>query len=125
MIAPADFVDFASDCLGRIEGEASARSAMSRAYYAVFHAGCEHLKQRGVTLSDNRRRRHEEVVDRMMELYPSNQAEITEWKNLRGWRRSSDYFLHEHQALKDPMVAVHTARMLLDWIADLPETPGL
>jgi uncharacterized protein (UPF0332 family) len=57
-----DFLELAEDLAARQHDEAAARTAISRAYYAAFHAGRGYLVRAGIPL-DRSRNAHLQVRD--------------------------------------------------------------
>lgn len=67
--------------------EAAARSAISRAYYATFHAGRDYLGRSGIAL-DRSRNAHIQV---QIELRKWNEELADDLGRLHEWRKIADY----------------------------------
>lgn len=82
-----DFLDLAESLASQPSNEAAARSAISRAYYAVFHAGRHYLVRAGIPI-DRSRNAHVQVQD---ELEKKSETIGQVVKRLHVWRKYADY----------------------------------
>jgi uncharacterized protein (UPF0332 family) len=82
-----DFLELAENLAARQNDEAAARTAISRAYYAAFHAGRDYLVRAGIPL-DRSRNAHFQVRDVLRE----ESAHIgQDLEQLHFWRKRADY----------------------------------
>jgi uncharacterized protein (UPF0332 family) len=82
-----DFLDLAETLAAEPNSEAAARSAISRAYYATFHAGREYLVRASIPL-DRSRNAHLQVQEKLL----TQSAEIAQnVLLLHVWRKKADY----------------------------------
>ena len=108
-----DFLDLAEVLAAEPHNEAAARSAISRAYYATFHAGRDYLDRAGIPI-DRSRNAHLQVQD---ELRNQNENVGQGVKRLHVWRKYADY---DTQSIPDvarqAAIAVILARETIDAI---------
>jgi uncharacterized protein (UPF0332 family) len=82
-----DFLDLAERLAAKPSNEAAARSAISRAHYAAFHAGHDYLVRAGIPL-DRTRNAHRQV---QVELRKSVEIIGRDLERLHTWRKQADY----------------------------------
>jgi hypothetical protein len=82
-----DFLDLAESPAAQSGNEAAARSAISRAYYATFHAGRDYLDLVGIPI-DRSRNAHLQVQDGLRQKSESVGQLV---KRLHIWRKYADY----------------------------------
>jgi uncharacterized protein (UPF0332 family) len=82
-----DFLELAEDLASQPENEAAARTAVSRAYYATFHAGRAYLVRTGHAF-DRSRNAHFQV---QFELWQVREDIGREVQRLHSWRKTADY----------------------------------
>ena len=108
-----DFLDLAENMATEPANEAAARSAMSRAYYATFHAGRAYLVRAEIPL-DRSRNAHLQVQN---ELRKKNETIGQNVKRLHVWRKNADYDSQSiPNASRKAVVAVTVARQTMDAI---------
>jgi uncharacterized protein (UPF0332 family) len=122
---PRDFLQFAEMCLETLPGDAAARSAVSRAYYAAFHTANDYLRQFPSGFFDQLGPgKHQQVIKALESLnHPKTLRWIGTMWNLKGLREVADYQLENTTIEKRSRTAVRNARNLIHWIENLP-TPG-
>ena len=82
-----DFLELAEDLAARHDNEAAARTAISRAYYAAFHAGRDYLARVGIPL-DRSRNAHSQVRHVLREQSAQIGQDLYQ---LHFWRKRADY----------------------------------
>jgi uncharacterized protein (UPF0332 family) len=82
-----DFLELAKDLAARQDDEAAARTAISRAYYAAFHAGRDYLARVGIP-HDRSRNAHIQVRDVLREESAQIGHNLAQ---LHFWRKRADY----------------------------------
>jgi uncharacterized protein (UPF0332 family) len=81
-----DFLDLAEDLAARRDNESAGRSAISRAYYAAFHAGRAYLDQVNIPL-DRSGRAHEQGRHVLQAADPELSQDL---QRLHEWRKEAD-----------------------------------
>lgn len=81
------YLDLADDLAAPGRDEAAGRSAISRAYYAAFHAGRDYLDGTGRSVSRGAGA-HGEVIERVGAVAPDISQAL---RRLHGWRKAADY----------------------------------
>ncbi len=118
---PADFCTFATDCINHIGGDASDRSAVRSAYYAVYHASHEYLvAANALPAGQTHHRLHQEVIAGIAARFPNEIRQVQALWTLKNHRRHADYVLDERVPVKHPSVDVDKARMILSWLETKP-----
>jgi uncharacterized protein (UPF0332 family) len=110
------FLALAEELAARPQDEAARRSAISRAYYATFHAGREYLLRAGIPVHRGHFA-HLQVKD---ELRKRSEKIADEVERLQSWRKEADYddpctFDIEVQAV----ITVDLARRTIETIRSL------
>ena len=108
-----DFLELAEVLAAEPNNEAAARSAISRAYYATFHAGRDCLVRSRIPI-DRSRNAQLQVQDELR-----NRSEIVGQavKRLHVWRKYADYdALSVPDVARQAAVAVILARETIDAI---------
>lgn len=110
------FLALAEELAGRPGDEAAARTAISRAYYAAFHAGRAYLNRANIP-ADMSGRAHRQVRQAFEASDPSISQTLA---RLHEWRKEADYddpcsFNVERQAT----IAVALARATIERIASI------
>lgn len=110
------YLDLSDRLARRIGDEAAERSAISRAYYAAFHAARDLLDRRSPTVPRDGSA-HAVVRDRIAAQSPAAGQDL---RRLHGWRKNADYddecpFVTASQAT----TAVALARRLVQEIGQL------
>jgi muconolactone delta-isomerase len=106
-----DFLDLADVLATEPNNEAAARSAISRAYYATFHAGRDYLVRVGIPV-DRSRNAHLQVQD---ELRKRSETIGQVVKRLHVWRKYADYdTLSIPDVARQAALAVTLARETID-----------
>jgi uncharacterized protein (UPF0332 family) len=82
-----NFLALASDLAGRQGDEAAARTAVSRSYYATFHAGRGLLRKANVPV-DTGGRSHRQVQQALARLDEQLGEDV---ERLHRWRKEADY----------------------------------
>ncbi len=82
-----DFLDLAEVLAAEQDNEAAARSAISRASYATFHAGRDYLIRTGIPI-DRSRNAHLQVQEALRNKSESVGQVV---KRLHVWRKYADY----------------------------------
>lgn len=120
MFAWADFLDLADDLATRTGDEAAERSAISRAYYAVFGSARDHLSRSGVGLPQAGAA-HAIVWTRFHAGPASVHRRIgTVGRRLLRRRRRADYDIAYPRLTREARESVELARRLLADLASLP-----
>jgi muconolactone delta-isomerase len=110
------FLDLAEDLATRADDEAASRSAISRAYYAAFHIGRDHLARSGIP-PDRGRNAHHQV---QAALRAVNQGIAEDLALLHFWRKQADYDdLSLLDVEEQARIAVVLARSTIDTIRAL------
>ena len=123
---PKDYISFAELLVDKTDDSdalkaAKYRSAISRAYYAVFHHGVKVLRNCSATLS-NKADDHQIVCQTMCECAVKGFKSIGgNLRDLRDWRNDADYQLDNDSVEKKGNVAakVSLARKLIDGMGGL------
>jgi uncharacterized protein (UPF0332 family) len=118
-VLPESFLDVADE-LAQAGGPSRLRSAVSRAYYAVFHVASEASAKLGAARSNS----HDVIGDRFQ---TSDDPEISElgqrFLNLKTARQHADYRISRPGSVEEPssvMVHLREARELVDVFGELP-----
>ena len=112
-----DFLELAESLAADSSNEAAARSAISRAYYATFHAGRDYLVRAEIPL-DRSRNAHVQVQD---ELRKKSETVGQVVKRLHVWRKyADDDKLSIPDVAAQAAVAVTLARETIDAIKATP-----
>ncbi len=107
------FLDLAEVLAADQNNEAAARSAISRAYYATFHAGRDYLVRAGIPI-DRSRNAHLQVQE---ELRNKSERIAQVVKRLHVWRKYADYdTLSIPDGAGQAAIAVTLARETIDAI---------
>ena len=107
-----DFLDLAESLASQPSNEAAARSAISRAYYAAFHAGRDYLVRAKIPI-DRSCNTHVQVQDELQKSEAIGQVV----KRLHVWRKYADYDdLSIPDVDRQATVAVILARETVDAI---------
>jgi uncharacterized protein (UPF0332 family) len=108
-----DFLELADELLERTDDEAAARTAISRAYYAAFHAGRAYLIQVNIR-ADAGGQAHSQVRQTLGEIDPWFRESL--WR-LHQWRKEADYENPSRLNVeKHPGLAVVLAREIIEKI---------
>lgn len=82
-----DFLSLATDLANRRGDEAALRTAVSRAYYATFHAAREYLVRAGIAVNTGGGA-HRQV---RQVLFGGNVKLCLRFRRLHDWRKEADY----------------------------------
>jgi len=117
-----DFLLFAEACLNTLQGDAAARSAISRAYYAAFHTANDYLNRFPPgSFDDVAPGKHQQVIKALESLdHPESIRWIGTMWNLKGLREAADYQLGNVTLETRSKAAVRSAEKLIHWIEHLP-----
>ena len=117
---PVEFIKFAEYCAGNIPGEASARSAVSRAYYAAYHVSSSYLEKKSIPVLTGRGGKHTAIIRTVHAMsHPESQRYSGLLQSLKNQRERADY------AIRDPMVsermskAIRNAHEIIQWFEQL------
>jgi uncharacterized protein (UPF0332 family) len=112
----SSFADLAQELSGRSGEEAAERSAISRAYYAAFHAARDYLDRTGPAVARSGSA-HAEVRNRM---FWSERRVGEGLRRLHGLRKHADYDdVYPDDLSADAVGAVSLAQALIHTIARL------
>lgn len=116
---PEDFCVFARDCLSLIPTEAGRRSAVSRAYYAAFHA-CDRYVKAGKLPIPDVRGDHEKVIRAFADGVPREHHIVQALWALKRNRIDADYVWDAPMRIRNPSNAVAAAEKVVAWFSDQP-----
>lgn len=101
-------------------GEAAARSAVSRAYYAAYHAALTFANSHGWPNCPYQMGVHEQLTQRFERQGQHYKALAIMLRNLRSARVKADYELAATLSPLDAQTHAQTAARLLDKLAAVP-----
>jgi len=98
----SDFLDLAEDLAALPDHDAAARTAISRAYYATFHAGRDYLDRAHIPV-DRGRNAHFQVQTELQKRSTEIGLEIA---LLHSWRKQAD---HDTQSIPNAETLARSA----------------
>jgi uncharacterized protein (UPF0332 family) len=111
-----DFLELADRLAAGPADEAAARTAISRAYYAAFHAGREFLASSGID-ADMSRRAHQQVRQ-VLQARDAGLGDVL--GQLHDWRKQADYDDRcAFNVYRQANLAIIVARMTIERIRSL------